>query len=319
MGYVLVTGSNGFIGSKLVDAMLNKGYKVLGISTSDSIKKGSENYKHIKMNITHPLSVESLFDTYDIEAVIHLAAIAHLKNRKKISWNEFYRVNALASKCLFEAAINSGANIFFASTVDVYGDKQSKYITEESKPEPISDYAHSKQLAEQTLIEKANLHSTNCTIARFAPVYDKGYMKDAYKRIYISHPNIAFRVGKGKDYHFVSVNNVIDFILKWLSSREEISGIYNVVDSEYINTIDFIELEKQIGNVKKVFYIPNQLFSIIKPLLKLINLIINNEKVSKISLNIHKLTNPPRYSLKRMSSILSPKWNLENTVYNEQK
>jgi len=317
MGYILVTGSNGFVGSKLIDMMLTKGYRILGLSTSANKRQENENYVHIKVDITQCIEIESIFQKYNVEAVIHLAAIAHLKNRKNIDWNEFYRVNTLASKSLFNVAIKYEADVFFSSTVDVYGDNRTSLITEEDAISPISNYAKSKAIAEKELIELANSNSVNYGIGRFAPIYDREYMKDPYKRIYIRYPNTAFKIGKGKNYHFVSVNSVVDFIMEWIVSRKNISGIYNVCDNDLINSIEFIKLEQQVGNSKKVIYLPNFIFGFLKPCLKIMNALLKNEKLLKIDMNLHKLLSPAKYSVDKMNSVYRTKWNLKNTVYED--
>ncbi|MFC5734297.1 NAD-dependent epimerase/dehydratase family protein [Cytobacillus gottheilii] len=318
MGYVLVTGCNGFVGSRLIDVLLEKGYKVLGLSTGKSNRAINEQFNYISVDITDSIAIEKIFHEHDISEVIHLAAIAHRKNRKNLDWNKYYRVNTLACKTIFQCATRSNTKIFYASSVDVYGNINSPILTEDLLSNPISDYAKSKYLAEIMLEEISKRNSyNNYVIARFAPVYAKGYMKDAYKRIYIKYPNIAFTVGKGYSYHFVSVNNVIDFAVKWLESNEKMTGTYNVCDSKLINSKDFVSLEKKIGNSKNVLYLPNQIFTLVKLILDISCKILKKSKLIKLRTNIYKLINPARYSTDKMEKILKPNWDLEKTVYQE--
>lgn len=315
MCYVLITGCNGFVGEILTISLLKKGHKVLGISKSKYPKVSHKNFKYICADITDCKTIEGIFSKYIISSVIHLAAIAHIRNRKKIDWNEFYRVNTLASKTIFQCAVNNGAKIFFASTVDVYGSTQCPVITEDVKPNPISDYAKSKYLAEKILIEIGEKNSHPYLIGRFAPVYAKNYMKDVYKRVYLKYPLITFFLGNEYYYHFVSVYNVVDFIINWLESSKEITGIYNVCDDQPINIKRFIQLEKNIGNSKKTIYLPKPIFTFIKYFSSTIYLIFRIEKFKKVYTNLYKLTNPSVYSIIKMKNIIQPKWDLENTVY----
>jgi nucleoside-diphosphate-sugar epimerase len=318
MGYVLVTGCNGFVGSRLIDVLLEKGYKVLGLSTGKSKRAINEQFKYISVDIIDSIAIEKIFYEHDISGVIHLAAIAHRKNRKNLDWNKYYRVNTLACKTIFQCAARSNTKIFYASSVDVYGNINSPTLTEDLIPNPISDYAKSKYLAEIMLEEIAIKNSyKNYVIARFAPVYAKGFMKDANKRIYLKYPNIAFTVGKGYSYHFVSVNNVIDFAVKWLESNEKMTGTYNICDSKLINSKEFVSLEKKIGNSKNVLYLPNQIFTLVKFILDISCKLLKKSKLIKLRTNIYKLISPPRYSTDKMEKILKPNWDLEKTVYQE--
>lgn len=315
MPYVLVTGCNGFIGSKLTKSLLEKGHKVLGVSTSNQPLFYDDNFEYVQLDLKNAIDVEKLFENYDISSVIHLAAIAHLKGRKEISWNEFYRVNVLASKSVFKSAIKAGADIFFASTVDVYGNLNIPIISEKHSPKPITDYAKSKLIAENILRKLADKKKINYCIGRFAPVYAKNFMKDVYKRIYIQYPTLAYQIDDGIDYHFVSINNIIEFIEIWIENSEDITGTFNVCDNKYINSKEFLEFEKSIGNTKKIFKVPKIIILNLNYLLKIIIKLTRNTRINKLSENLYKLIDPPKYSVDKINKLTNMSWDLLNTVY----
>lgn len=316
MSYILVTGSNGFVGSKLVDQLISKGFKVLGLSTGLNKREINENFKFVQTDITNQQAVEKVFIDNNISFVIHLAAIAHVKNRKNLNWNVYYRNNTLASKTIFHNAIKHGSKIFFASSVDVYGNKKEFPLEETLSLKPISDYAKSKFLAEKMLTEITSNKSIDFVIARFAPIYDKDFMKDINKRIYFKYPNIAFSIGSGQNFHFISVNNVVDFIMEWIINSNEFSGVVNVCDETLINSNQFIALEKSFGRSKYVLKLPKQLFVIPKYVLELMQKIFKkNRFIKKQYININKLISPANYSTSRMLGLFKPKWNLEKTIY----
>src|SRR5690625_2055937 len=147
MGHILVTGCNGLIGNKVTETLLKHHYKVIGLSTGKSQIQGHQHFKYISGDLTNYMVVKKIFKDYKINTVIHLAAIAHLKGRGNIDWNMYYRVNTLASKNLFEIASQNKVKVFYASTVDVYGDRTKSVMLKENMiPKPISNYAKSKYL-----------------------------------------------------------------------------------------------------------------------------------------------------------------------------
>jgi len=315
MSYILITGCDGFIGSKVTKALLEEGNKVLGISTNKEANVVHENFKFISINITDCLSIEKVFKVNDISSVIHLAAIAHNKKGQMIDWNTYYRVNTLASKIIFECAAKVKASIFFASTVDVYGACEDGILTEDSIPVPVSDYGISKHKAENKLREIAGYNKVNYVIARFAPVYSQEHMKDIYKRIYLKYPNIAFKIGDGLKYQFVSINNVIDFIVTWIKSSKDVTGIVNVCDNNPINSNEFIKLEKGIGNANWVVWLSETLFTIIIICIDFIYKATENNKLKKFRIGLNKLIAPLKYSIDKMKRLTSFQWDLEKTIY----
>lgn len=315
MSYILVTGCNGFIGSRLTRTLLKEGFEVLGVSTSKDTKIEHTNFKYNSMNITDCLSVENLFLENDISTVIHLAAIAHINNGQKVDWNTYYRVNTLASRTIFECAAKVKANVIFASTVDVYGTCEDSILTEKSIPKPVSYYGMSKYRAENLLKEIAESSELNYITTRLAPVYAKEFMKDAYKRIYLKYPKIAFIIGQGLEYQFLSVNNINDFVISWIKSDKKLKGILNVRDSEPINSWEFINFEGKIGNARNVIRIPQLFISLIKLSIDSLYKITKNNKILKIRTSLYKLINPNKYSIEKMTQLTTQKWNLENTIY----
>lgn len=119
----LVTGGAGFIGSNLVDALLEKGYKVFAL---DNLLTGSEN-NLITAN-KHP---DFTFIKYDvineppvlgqIDYIYHLASPASVPDYQKFS-EETALVNTAGTRGLLKVAKAHGAKFLFTSTSEVYGD-----------------------------------------------------------------------------------------------------------------------------------------------------------------------------------------------------
>lgn len=119
---VLVAGGAGFIGSHLVDALLEQGHKVDGID--NFITGRRENVSHLKNNpqfrIIEQDIVESVpNETYD--RIYNLASPASPVDFDKIPL-EILMVGSMGHKNLLDLAQKTKARILFASTSEVYGD-----------------------------------------------------------------------------------------------------------------------------------------------------------------------------------------------------
>jgi len=121
---VLITGVAGMIGSHLLDALLARGYKVIGI---DNLSFGK--IESIQHNIRNPAfefyRVDILdFDTLkilakDVDTIVHLAAVK--KIAEVDSSMATLKINTKGTENIFEIAKMWGGKVVFASTSDVYG------------------------------------------------------------------------------------------------------------------------------------------------------------------------------------------------------
>jgi len=123
-GRVLITGVAGMIGSHLLDALLERGYTVVGI---DNMSFGKlENIAH---HLEHPafsfyrVDVQDMDTlkilTRDVDTIVHLAAVKKIGEAQ--SSMATLTVNAKGTEHIFEAARMWGCKVVFASTSDVYG------------------------------------------------------------------------------------------------------------------------------------------------------------------------------------------------------
>lgn len=151
---VLLIGGCGYIGSKLIDYLINEKYFTKIIDTQwfgNKIRK-NKNIQIIKKNYRDIKSS----DFKMVKAVIHLANIANDPSAEidsKLTWE----VNVLYLKKLIELSIKNNVKKFiYASSGSVYGVKKEKRVTEELSLFPISDYNKSKMIAERVLLSYAN-------------------------------------------------------------------------------------------------------------------------------------------------------------------
>jgi len=145
----LVTGGAGFIGSHLVDKLIEQGHRVIVIDNLSSGKKENLNPEadFHNLDICDFDKIKSLFK--DIDYVFHLAAIP----RVPISVEDplgTSKDNILGTLNVFKAASDNGIKrVVFASSSAVYGDQKESPLRESMVPDPISPYGLQKLVDEQ--------------------------------------------------------------------------------------------------------------------------------------------------------------------------
>ncbi len=147
---VLLTGANGFIGSHLLQGLLERGFEVsiLLRRTSDT-RFIDEELDRVRVTYGGLRSAESLREAVDgAEAVVHCAA-----KTKALRREEYYAVNAEGTRNLVEACNASGAPLrrfVLVSSLSVSGPgTPADPAREDRRPRPVSDYGRSKMLAER--------------------------------------------------------------------------------------------------------------------------------------------------------------------------
>jgi len=283
---VLVTGSNGMIGSGVVRGLLDKGYTVIGIDRSEKIIE-DDRYKHCRIDLSDIKSVEDVFSKHAVTHVIHLAALAHNAGEADLSWERYYLINVECAKNIFNAATARQIPILFSSTADVYGITKG-VVDVDYDCKPISTYAKTKYIAEGELKKICAEHKTPYMIMRFAPVYTEEIKRDIQKRYYLKYPKWAYLIGKGMEYEVLYIDNAINAMVKWISDCEK-SQIRNVKNPERMNTKNIIAAEKAGGRAKHIIYLPKWMVVMGYKVIKLIA-----GSNSKFVYLINKAINPLR-------------------------
>ena len=157
---ILITGGAGFIGSHVVRRFVRKYSNYLIVNADKLTYAGNlenltdiekeTNYKFEKTDIVEKQAVLDLFEKYDFDAVIHLAAESHV-DRSITDPDAFVFTNIIGTVNLLNASLNKWKNQFerklfyHISTDEVYGSlgKEGQF-TEKTSYDPKSPYSASK-------------------------------------------------------------------------------------------------------------------------------------------------------------------------------
>src|SRR5437763_12654195 len=160
---IAITGGAGFIGSHVVRLFVNKypSYRILNLDALtyagnlENLRdvENKSNYTFERADITDEARIEELFNQYDFDAMIHLAAESHV-DRSISDPLAFVKTNVLGTAMLLNACRKhwlqknagknpSGNNVFYhVSTDEVYGSLgEQGFFTEETAYDPRSPYS----------------------------------------------------------------------------------------------------------------------------------------------------------------------------------
>jgi UDP-glucose 4-epimerase len=152
---VLVVGGAGYIGSHAVLALKAAGYEVV---IFDNLEYGHrelvDNVLGVELFVgdtRDPAALKRLFDTHQIDAVMHFAA--YIAVGESVAQPEMYYTNNVVGTLNLLAAMRSAKvdKFVFSSTSAVYGIPQFTPIVEDHPFAPISPYATSKLMVENIL------------------------------------------------------------------------------------------------------------------------------------------------------------------------
>ena len=290
----LVTGSAGFIGSHVVQCLLERGETVVGLDCLNDyydveLKKARlarfidhPNFIDVRVDLADRAAVEAVFDTHKPAKVVNLAAQAGVRYAAE-NPHVYVASNVTGFLHVLEGCRQHGVkHLVFASTSSVYGaNTRMPFSEHDSTEHPLTLYAATKKSNEMMAHSYAHLYGIPCTGLRFFTVYGPWGRPDMAlflftKAILAGEPIKVFNHGHHRR-SFTYVDDVAAGVVAALDrppSRDPswngnapdpaTSGVapyrlYNIGNAEPVELLRYIEiLEHCLGRKAKMELLPLQ-------------------------------------------------------------
>lgn len=241
---VLITGANGFVGSRLCECLIEDGWQVRRVlrraGTTDGVVVG-------ELGPETDLS-EALAG---VETVVHLAARVHvMRNAASDPLAEYRRVNVEGTLNLARQAAEAGVQRFvYLSSIKVNGEytgvadsaERPKAFREEDVPDPQDAYAISKWEAEQGLMALARETGMEVVIIRPPLVYGPNVKANFLSMMQWIYRGIPLPLGSIRNKRsLVALDNLVNLIVTCIEHPAAANEIFLVSDAEDLCTPELI-------------------------------------------------------------------------------
>lgn len=254
---ILVTGGAGFIGSHVVDRLVDMGEDVVVIDNLSSGRKEylNENAVFYELDLSKD-DLSEVFKRHDVEEVWHIAANPDVRVGSE-NPDEIYRNNVLATYRLLEAMRGFGVKrIVFTSTSTVYGEAKIIPTPEDHPTIPISIYGASKVACEAMIASYCHTFDMRAWIYRFANVIGKrsnhGVIYDFIMKLR-RNPNELVILGDGEqNKSYIYITDCVDAMFYGLKAKGDVN-IFNIGSEDQIKVRRIAEIVCEEMGLNPVF------------------------------------------------------------------
>lgn len=263
----VIAGGAGFLGSYLVEKLLNDGHSVVcidnlstGSQKNVDLFKNNPDYSFLNFDVNR-----SLPEDLEADLVFHLASPASPNHHSPISYHalayETMMVNTRGTSKLLSFSSKKNAKFLFASTSEVYGDPEVSPQNEEyrgnvSTTGPRSVYDEAKRFGETLTAYFVREKGVDTRIVRIFNTYGPRMNKDDMRMIAIfiqqalkGEPITIFGDGK-QTRSLCFVTDTVDGIYKFMM-KDNLSGeIINIGNPEEHTVLEYAKIIKKLTNSK---------------------------------------------------------------------
>jgi UDP-glucose 4-epimerase len=252
---ILVTGASGFVGRALVEDLAAQGHRVRAAmrQPADIFSRAVEVVA--VSDLARPLEWRPLLS--DINAVVHLAGIAHITSG--VAEDLYDRVNRAATAALAAAAARDRIErlVFVSSIRAQAGPACDHPLTETDAPHPVDAYGRSKLAAEEAI----RAASLPFTILRPALIYGPGVKGNLADLIRLAHSPWPLPFGALRNRRsLLARSNLVAAIHLALVAPAMLNEIYVVADPEPLTMASIVAaLREGLGRGPRLIPVPPSL------------------------------------------------------------
>tara|TARA_Y100000768_G_C23934497_1_gene661868 strand:+ start:305 stop:1264 length:960 start_codon:yes stop_codon:yes gene_type:complete len=264
---ILVTGGAGYIGTHIVDMLLQSGCTPIVVDnfSNSYVENINTSVEYYNYDISNIVNLEKIFKKHRIEAVIHLAALKNVEE-SNVKQELYFKNNIVGSINIISLVMKYSIEKFiFSSSASVYGDPERIPIDEQHRTNPINYYGLTKLYIDNylDLLNKQN----RINFISFRYFNAAGYSLDNFREkkshnlIPLVMKNILeakklFKV-YGNDYNTHDGTCIRDYIhasdialahikaLKYLDKNK--SNIFNLSCNKPYSVLDIINISEKIS------------------------------------------------------------------------
>ena len=233
MKSAFVSGAAGFVGSHLVDRLLEEGFAVVGVDNlltgkvgNLDLAKANSNFKFIKLDVVD--EIPDLGTKFDF--IFHAASPASPPKYFEHPI-ETMMVNSIGTKNLIDLSIKCGSRFIFFSTSEVYGDplehpQRESYWGNVNPIGPRSIYDEAKRFGEALVAQFVREKKVNAGIIRIFNTYGPrldphdGRVVSTFVRQAINGEALTINGDGNQTRSFCYISDLIDGIIKMAKSSE---------------------------------------------------------------------------------------------------
>ncbi|MBT3208789.1 MAG: SDR family oxidoreductase [Bacteroidetes bacterium] len=253
MKKVLITGSNGMIGQKLVEYISkNQDFQLIASSQSSNKIRYENNYQFVQLDITNYRKLKSVLFQHKPNIVINCAAIAQPDACEK-NKSDCWKINVEAVEDLVGFCNEIDAHFIHLSSDFVF-DGENKNRIETDKTNPKSYYGLSKLEAEKIVIKKSKKWSIVRTILVF------GFLPDLHRSnivLLVKEMLETKKIFRPIDNQFRTPTLVDDLALaiNEIAIRSA-TGMYHIAGNDFMSIIELSEKVADFFGLDKSLIIP---------------------------------------------------------------
>lgn len=234
MTKILVTGGLGAVGAPLTEELERRGHDVWVADLP-----WSEREQYFRCDVGEYRQLAEIFDDHSFDYVYHLAAEFGRKNGEDF-YETMWNSNAVGTKNLIRLQRDHGFRMIFASSSEVYGDYDglmTEDVPLEEGPRQLNDYAISKWVNEQQIMNAEDRYDAETVRVRFFNTYGPGEKYSEYRSVvakfcYRALHDLPYHVYEDHHRSFTYVGDTVRTLGNVIENFQP-GEVYNIAGEEY--------------------------------------------------------------------------------------